>query len=109
MKAFFYQGKFMDKIEIRRVITPFEKVSLGDMHDARAKSLEKKLNEWAYGKIEGNRVTYSHGKCPVTKEEIDDLKYVTKIYFYPSENKFEVMIHNVLFKTIVSNEYSITY
>jgi hypothetical protein len=107
-KSVLLLGKFMNRIEIRRVVTPFEKVSLYDMHDARAKNIQRKLGEWVYGKAEGNKIIFKH-KCSITIEEIEDLKYVTKIYFYPKENKFEVMVHDILFKTIISNEYSITY
>ena len=36
----------------------------------------------------------------ITKKELMDLNYVDKIYCYPKENKFEIMLRGRLFKTI---------
>jgi len=97
----------MDRIEIRRVITPFEKISLYDVFDSRKEEIERKLYKWRNGYYENGRWVYEH-ICPVSKEELQNLNYVDKIYFYPDENKFEIMLKGKLFKTIISKEYSIT-
>jgi hypothetical protein len=97
----------MNRIEIRQVITPFEKISLYDVYDSRAEEMNKKYMRWINGYFENGCWIYEH-KCPVTKKEIQSLNYVDKIYFYPEENKFEIMLNGKLFKTIISKEYSIT-
>lgn len=95
------------KIKIRQVITPLGKITLYDMHDSKAKELEKKLYDWQYGYYKDGLLVFDH-KCPVTEEEIRSLNYIDEIYFYPDENKFEAMIKGKVFKTIISKEYSIT-
>jgi hypothetical protein len=97
----------MNRIKIRRVITPFEKISLYDIFDSRKEELERKIYNWRNGEYKDGKMVY-YAKCPVAQEEIEDLHYVDTIYFYPDENKFEVMLKGKLFKTIISKEYSIT-
>jgi hypothetical protein len=97
----------MEKIEIRQVITPFGKFSLYDIFDSRKEELENRLYKWRNGEYNNGKIIYYH-ECPVTEEEIKDLNIIDKIYFYPDENKFEIMLKGKLFKTIVSREYSIT-
>jgi hypothetical protein len=98
----------MDRIEIRQVITQFEKITIYDVFDSRKNEIERKLREWQHGKYEDNKLVF-YFQCPVSKEELQSLNYVNKIYYYPDENKFEVMIKDKIFKTIISDQYSITY
>jgi hypothetical protein len=97
-------------MEILRVKTNFAQYKLGDVikdenYIAYCEQ-DKKINTVG---SQGNLTVYTHHpeEFPFLVELSDKLKYVTKINFYPEENKFEIMSDDDIMATIVSTEYFI--